>query len=192
MVFAMGLLLIQNFYPRPPRGGRPRGRLIRPISNRAFLSTSPARGTTLRFGYTRIAYNISIHVPREGDDQRRAGQHSQRSHFYPRPPRGGRHRCLKATRASLSLFLSTSPARGTTATAMPGGTETKISIHVPREGDDDRRGEIHQRPGVFLSTSPARGTTAATSPHPGLGSNFYPRPPRGGRPGGKVVAVSTG
>ena len=34
-----------------------------------FLSTSPARGTTLGFTPSAIDTNISIHVPREGDDQ---------------------------------------------------------------------------------------------------------------------------
>ena len=56
---------------------------------------------------------ISIHVPREGDD------------FRPCAPR-----------LHVSQFLSTSPARGTTAAAVPLLFDLGISIHVPREGDD--------------------------------------------------------
>ena len=102
---------------------------------------------------------ISIHVPREGDDYRRCDLPVLESHFYPRPPRGGRH-LLHTGPTDDDLFLSTSPARGTTQG--PGGVpvDAAISIHVPREGDDTDvygHGRV-SRP--FLSTSPARGTTA--------------------------------
>ena len=57
--------------------------------------------------------DISIHVPREGDDPKsRQKSARQRS------------------------FLSTSPARGTTAGAGVLDADFCISIHVPREGDD--------------------------------------------------------
>ena len=56
---------------------------------------------------------ISIHVPREGDD-------FGRTHSFP-------HRLL---------FLSTSPARGTTLADHETRLRVLISIHVPREGDD--------------------------------------------------------
>ena len=56
-----------NFYPRPPRGGRP---LFQSVGDsfRQFLSTPSARRATL----TPWAFRV---------DGR---------HFYPRPPRGGR------------------------------------------------------------------------------------------------------
>ena len=43
---------------------------------------------------------------------------------------------MTAWRRMTSRFLSTSPARGTTTTSSSVCLPTKISIHVPREGDD--------------------------------------------------------
>ena len=151
-----------NFNPRPPRGGRP----------------EPARCPV-------YLAEISIHVPREGDDSPPQTGLSARHDFNPRPPRGGRPTNMPSPveqsrdfnprpprggprslhpRLSLEiqLFQSTSPARGTTATARTplwwmgnfnprpprGGRQAYshlnfidnfISIHVPREGDDYTR-----------------------------------------------------
>ena len=56
---------------------------------------------------------ISIHVPREGDDDGQIANHFR-----------------------VSLFQSTSPVRGTTTATQNFAFEGMISIHVPREGDD--------------------------------------------------------
>ena len=78
-----------------------------------FLSTSPARGTT-RFDYPGdSANNISIHVPREGDDTV-TNLKNKMVNISIHVPREG---------DDLALPLSDQP-------------ETGISIHVPREGDD--------------------------------------------------------
>ena len=63
--------LLSNFYPRPPRGGRPLQIRLDETADR-FLSTPSARRATL--------YNLD---PRPG-----------RMDFYPRPPRGGRRAVL--------------------------------------------------------------------------------------------------
>ena len=168
-----------NFYPRPPRGGRPPPSRS-PKPRMAFLSTSPARGTTRQGVGAGTRRGISIHVPREGDDQHAIGwvvhvrisihvpregdddpglDHQPRDrHFYPRPPRGGRP--------------------GNWAHAEVSG---KISIHVPREGDDAHCASKHVPRFLFLSTSPARGTTWGAKTSRRDPTNFYPRPPRGGR-----------
>ena len=57
----------RNFYPRPPRGGRP-GRV------RAFQQHP----------------RISIHALREEGDSPAPGMSCTQHNFYPRPPRGGR------------------------------------------------------------------------------------------------------
>ena len=57
-----------NFYPRPPRGGRPE------IDS-----------------YLEETKLISIHALREEGDRKRYGAVGTDSDFYPRPPRGGRH-----------------------------------------------------------------------------------------------------
>ncbi len=77
--------------------------------------------------------------------------------FYPRPPRGGRHKT-----GELALwddeFLSTPSARRATSIASAKPSAIAISIHALREeGDNLVRWCLH------------------------LQRNFYPRPPRGGR-----------
>ena len=102
------------------------------------------------------------------------------SNFYPRPPRGGRQICIPASlpeyaflstpsarRATLRVigqlaylgrFLSTPSARRATQDFSPRLQSKEISIHALREeGDSIYPGKKSRR------------------------SDFYPRPPRGGR-----------
>ena len=156
MMFTSSRML--NFYPRPPRGGRP-----------TVLSV------------LRCAWSISIHALREEGDPclpvvvdvvdvflstpsaRRATlprnpARWSAGHFYPRPPRGGR---LAAPSAPVSAmaFLSTPSARRATL-----------------------RGDFCRPRLAFLSTPSARRATGAFALCQHFLPNFYPRPPRGGRP----------
>ena len=77
--------------------------------------------------------------------------------FYPRPPRGGRPR-LSTGRVTVPPFLPTPSARRAT-----------VDRHRPS-------------PGLIISTHALREEGDSTgSPDLPPGSNFYPRPPRGGR-----------
>ena len=61
-------LLIEHFYPRPPRGGR-RVQLNAAKEDVVFLSTPSARRATA-FSYIRaVRETISIHALREEGDQ---------------------------------------------------------------------------------------------------------------------------
>ena len=104
------------------------------------------------------AIRISIHALREEGDRRGKGQHRCRADFYPRPPRGGRH-----------------------GKPRPWRKHHLISIHALRE-EGDLRSSIRatSRP-LFLSTPSARRATPSGSPTTRTPTNFYPRPPRGGR-----------
>ena len=149
----------RNFYPRPPRGGRRCAQSVR-TSATIFLSTPSARRAT----------------------RRSARGWSACINFYPRPPRGGRHgrrrrphdgngisiHALREEGDTVSAdsvdlgekFLSTPSARRATC-GMPYGTQPEtISIHALREEGD-------RMPSTSFSRS----------------SDFYPRPPRGGRRG---------
>ena len=101
-----------NFYPRPPRGGRPDPTgswwRILCISIHAlreegdapmmtvctsfvpFLSTPSARRATQRWCHQRRPRGISIHALREEGDSGGHMSIEMRMDFYPRPPRGGR------------------------------------------------------------------------------------------------------
>ncbi len=170
------------FYPRPPRGGR-RGYDRSSDDGFIFLSTSSARRTTLR----------------------RALLPELQQHFYPRPPRGGRPAAQRRG-ALCRVFLSTSSARRTTAISqtrrmdmifLSTSSARRTTVGLQKRGWTGLR---------FLSTSSARRTTPTSASPPVMtatflstssvrrttsyimlceltATHFYPRPPRGGRPG---------
>ena len=146
-----------NFYPRPPRGGRrsaPSGRR----SNSAFLSTPSARrATRLCVDVVHHGVAISIHALREEGDAAAARATARPANFYPRPPRGGRRilpcffppkiiflstpSARRATRYQGTLtkntkFLSTPSARRATKAAQALRQAHTISIHALREEGD--------------------------------------------------------
>ena len=145
-----------NFYPRPPRGGRP-GHVKLVDHDSDFYPRPPRGGRRHRpcpdCGAFRISIHalreegdagptvvppttmISIHALREEGDQLSHHSPSMTANFYPRPPRGGR-RCY-ATHVCVQFI---------------------ISIHALREEGDF----------AFLALAD-------------FVLNFYPRPPRGGR-----------
>ena len=83
-----------------------------------------------------------------------------RSNFYPRPPRGGRRR-VRRNRPQ----------------------DARISIHALREEGDAERVVVPDRLKGFLSTPSARRATGGAQAQRAGPRDFYPRPPRGGRPG---------
>ena len=190
-----------NFYPRPPRGGR----LSASTAARClpeFLSTPSARRATLLCGLLLALGTISIHALREegdepADDRGRRGQN-----FYPRPPRGGRRAALRYF-TKPTLFLSTPSARRATRQHGRRSSWREISIHALREEGDFTDTQQPANTTTFLSTPSARRATCAwisygrpwpisihalreegdshSSQWASTLSNFYPRPPRGGR-----------
>ena len=90
-----GLLRPENdFYPRPPRGGRRQDCEWKVVSVK-FLSTPSAR---------RATFNPSSWA-------------SMAEYFYPRPPRGGRQK-VKVTSGYRCVFLSTPSARRATLSVL--------------------------------------------------------------------------
>ena len=109
----------QNFYPRPPRGGR-HALLGVVFIKLVFLSTPSARRATCLRPVQSSLLHISIHALREeGDQSTTSLLPAARMYFYPRPPRGGRP-VLTLIITDIWLFLSTPSARRATAK-----TETK-------------------------------------------------------------------
>ncbi len=85
--------LLPNFYPRPPRGGRP-AQLARASAAEAIsihaLREEGDRTDTYFAGMPRI----SIHALREEGDAGTTISAAKGTYFYPRPPRGGRHKSI--------------------------------------------------------------------------------------------------
>ena len=124
-----------------------------------FLSTPSARRATSLLYVASRPSAISIHALREEGDRTRKIFRFDTRNFYPRPPRGGRQQ-NGVDVYELEVFLSTPSARR--ATHLGGRT-------IPRKG--------------FLSTPSARRATRHQEGGNGDSKDFYPRPPRGGRPG---------
>ena len=169
----------------------------------SFLSTSPAWGTTVKTLSKSPCKSLSIHVPRVGDDRGlvpsipgsrsfyprppRGGRPGSLSNssglarsFYPRPPRGGRL-AVAIARTAIFSFLSTSPAWGTTVLGLGSRLTSKLSIHVPRVGDDHNYWVFAPLLRALSIHVPRVGDDLRTLIPPGNNHAFYPRPPRGGR-----------
>ena len=169
----------QNFYPRPPRGGRPPSvphfgiewyisiHALREEGDSAvsgvwttvseFLSTPSARRATRLRGHGRNRRDISIHALREEGDGSIRGR--QRVHL---------------------PFLSTPSARRATTPGIDTSGSSEISIHALREeGDSSRTPNSRQMENFY--PRPPRGGRRPSSHTATQRRYFYPRPPRGGR-----------
>ena len=173
-------LFCSNFYPRPPRGGRPALRLAAKLLSR-FLPTPSTRRATgggavqqpghLEFLPTpstrRATRSPSLMVVMFAflptpSTRRATGsavlQPPPLFDFYPRPPRGGRH------------------GNG----SLPTAPDTHFYPRPPRGGrpDSDSRLKAH----VHISTHALHEEGDILRPCAApFSCYFYPRPPRGGR-----------
>ena len=146
----------ENFYPRPPRGGRPQDGAA--SHSRPYFYPRPPRGGRRRRGSNApVCYVISTHALREEGDPRRTARPPPRRYFYPRPPRGGRRGVFLRPR-NYSRFLPTPSARRATP-----HDEGLCNFHPFLPTPSARRATYHMMRGFAIST------------------HFYPRPPRGGR-----------
>ena len=125
---------LNDFYPRPPRGGRPSAS---PSTARraGFLSPPSARRATSELPQLALVGAISIHALREKGDVRLSVPRICEVDFYPRPPRGGRH-IKKAQEPDNVQFLSTPSARRATKPMRGVLCIQNISIHALREEGD--------------------------------------------------------
>ena len=171
-----------DFYPRPPRGGRP--------------VTNPAAFTGGR---------ISIHALREeGDGYGGAGGSAgglflstpsarratadrlqgpaDPEDFYPRPPRGGRRDDLSNGRGQFRISIHALREEGDSSIRVAQSFRLHFYPRPPRGGRRFCSGEI-QLFFQFLSTPSARRATRISGKFRSNATDFYPRPPRGGRRG---------
>ncbi len=144
------------FYPRPPRGGRLQT-VIYTCTTTNFYPRPPRGGRPGAVGREFRHEAISIHALREEGDEALRERRCPVCNFYPRPPRGGR-RSDAVVLLFGTIFLSTPSARRAT---------TQFSDTITTA--------------IFLSTPSARRATVGGWVRDGTKSDFYPRPPRGGR-----------
>ena len=148
-----------DFYPRPPRGGR-QLRLVVYGQSSLFLSTPSARRATILTPRSKAPHN----------------------NFYPRPPRGGRPIAAVLDDNALKISIHAPRAEGDRPAAGDGCRRALfLSTPSARRATAGFDGAV-ARHAVFLSTPSARRATAFTDVIVKRYINFYPRPPRGGRP----------
>ena len=125
----------------------------------AFLSTPSARRATDTFGCAEVTVQISIHALREEGDTRSRMKTAGFRAFLSTPSARRATNQKPSISLPFTIFLSTPSAR----------RATKMLCE---------KGNLMQ----FLSTPSARRATRRKSLQTQRKTNFYPRPPRGGRP----------
>ena len=100
--------------------------------------------------------------------------------FYPRPPRGGRQYAMYKSECFYNISIHALREEGDIKhlQALSG---VRISIHALREEGAALSGSRLPRSLQFLSTPSARRATYPAQICQPPKTNFYPRPPRGGR-----------
>ena len=149
----------------------------------AFLSTPSARRATDALPRLSAEWiQISIHALREEGDAD-AVQYKVWSISFLSTPSARRATVgLLLHQRCSPIFLSTPSARRATCSPMKKANAEGISIHALREEGDAVRTACALLFWRFLSTPSARRATVRLHYRSGSGtSNFYPRPPRGGR-----------
>ena len=155
-----------NFYPRPPRGGRP-----------------------VCFAAGRVSVSISIHALREEGDSSPIFKKVAILNFYPRPPRGGRRGVCAGIVAPELISIHALREEGDKFTLTPKTIYNKF-LSTPSARRATIEGVIVFTHRIFLSTPSARRATPPVEPKSLIHFYFYPRPPRGGRRPSPVGAAA--
>ena len=108
-----------DFYPRPPRGGRPRSGWSSCRSSRISIHALREEGDKA-LADELATRGISIHALREEGDCRHQNSCRQGRYFYPRPPRGGRPR-RRRHHDSMVHFYPRPPRGGRRKAVAPAG-----------------------------------------------------------------------
>ena len=119
-----------DFYPRPPRGGRPPPFEAWAIDLHISIHALREEGDCPKCGSTYLAHGISIHALREEGDLKKALFDYSPTYFYPRPPRGGRQMPYMLLNL-IKKFLSTPSARRATSDSSNPNSLTRIFLSTP-------------------------------------------------------------
>ena len=145
------------FYPRPPRGGRLE--TVKTTITGCYFYPRPPRGGRPLHPAMMVCSLISIHALREEGDATGRHHGTAATDFYPRPPRGGR-RINPSQHEAVSV----------------------ISIHALREEGDPFNYEGKLRDFLISIHALREEGDFSLSGVTFVHFDFYPRPPRGGRP----------
>ena len=145
------------FYPRPPRGGRPKLYVMYQTA-RQFLSTPSARRATIAVQHLLERDAHFYPRPPRGGRLRMHPSRGPRKDFYPRPPRGGRPDFLNALVVVGLISIHALREEGDKS-PFAALRHLVISIHALREEGDDAVIDEDAERLTFLSTPSARRAT---------------------------------
>ena len=128
-----------NFYPRPPRGGR-HALICFSFFRTGFLSTPSARRATSVYKIRIVKRGYFYPRPPRGGRPELFRCRPAGEDFYPRPPRGGRP-SVSSTVSGFSCDFYPRPPRGGRLGGFFTMTERQISIHALREEGDSKNRE---------------------------------------------------
>ena len=151
---------------------------VRSISIHALREEGDRHPAERRAGLLRI----SIHALREEGDGKISSIEGEPDNFYPRPPRGGRLVGSDGNVQFSCISIHALREEGDGGVAAVFRSFACISIHALREEGDREKMQQAREAFEFLSTPSARRATTTCSSSSVTAANFYPRPPRGGRP----------
>ena len=136
---------VWDFYPRPPRGGRPRPDPLWTGCRRNFYPRPPRGGRLLLApGYLSTSSNFYPRPPRGGRRSAVRGATWRIFYFYPRPPRGGRPDTDGAQIGFICISIHALREEGDFCLRRGICLPRPISIHALREeGDGQPSGERH-------------------------------------------------
>ena len=198
---SVSLCRASNFYPRPPRGGRPPALFAGRNKGLNFYPRPPRGGRPIAKHGSPSKGDFYPRPPR-GGRRPLSGPPGNLQHFYPRPPRGGRRGARRevwrqyiflsppsARRATTSTLWSSScsryfyprPPRGgrPLQPCSPHGLDA-ISIPALREEGDKAAAAVRRCALISIHALREEGDLTAEDALGEL-ADFYPRPPRGGR-----------
>ena len=147
------------FNPRPPCGGRRTDCAPRYPAQQISIHV-PRVGDDISADVATAAdADISIHVPRVGDDNAKAHINNKKRAISIHVPRVGDDKTSVTGFQGCSYFNPRPPCGGRPPEVEQPLSPEVISIHVPRVGDDGVAVKPRSIRGLFQSTSPVWGTT---------------------------------
>ena len=151
------------------------------LTRKLFLSTPSARRATAEAGKMVVGANHFYPRPPRGGRHASRRHRQHRANFYPRPPRGGRQWGLDLRYFYCGISIHALREEGDTRAILTPTPGTDFYPRPPRGG---RPSKAHHNTitSEFLSTPSARRATDKSLPARSHQHYFYPRPPRGGRP----------
>ena len=171
------------FYPRPPRGGRPR--LLHELPAVTAISIHALREEGDRVAVS-DCNRTKYFYPRPPRGGRLLSNRliCNVRHFYPRPPRGGRRRRQRQVYRAYQISIHALREEGDMRYARKSAKAPIISIHALREEGDRYLDRLSRAsPSISIHALREEGDRPALQVS-GHSTYFYPRPPRGGRRNG--------